>query len=88
MALRNKDGNYMRVNYFDLLSKEIHIIVYKDVAIRINGITEFDSVKKEIIMDADIASAFNFDASKGLIDSIKTACYMILKEKYTDWDDC
>ena len=95
MALKNENGNYLRISNMDIIMRRdsnpmvnLKLNLYESEEKRY-GLGQFDKpVSSNFMVDEDILS-INGDSSKTLNNNIITQGYEYLKENdYNGWIDC
>ena len=94
MALKNDEGNYLKISLIhgDILDNRIDITceLWKNEEVRITP-TEFNkSIHKNLMIEESDIMEKTLDNSKSIRNNIITLCYEELKkeDEFSDWIDC
>jgi hypothetical protein len=93
MAIKNSDGNYLRVVDTRMVPEYVAVELYRNEDLRQTGPGPFDQVVQDhIFCDLELREelAVAADPAKSVRDNVTTACYRALKRmpQFVGWVDC
>jgi hypothetical protein len=104
MAIKNKDGNYLKIDkiFYDEKGKHIALCnVYKNEEVRKSS-TSFDNIRQDRISIPNFDN-YILDNNKSMRDNLLSIGYLVIKQpiyedvnaspqininKFSDWTDC
>jgi len=93
MAIKNDDGNYLRVVDTSMVPECVGVDIYEKESLRQTGPGIFNQVVRDLVfcnLELREEVAVAADPAKSVRDNVTTACYRALKRlpQYADWFDC